>query len=55
MEIVRLWNMKDSSTDDNNLTLSKNSRINSMEGILNECIMYAKGASTSITFEVPLS
>lgn len=43
--------MKDSSTDDNNLTPSRNPRINSMEGILNEHIMYAKGASTSITFK----
>ena len=43
--------MKDSSTDDNNLTPSRNPRINSMEGILNERIMYAKGTSTSIAFK----
>ena len=51
VEIVRFWNMKDSSTDDNNLTPSRNPRINSMEGILNERIMYAKGTSTSIAFK----
>lgn len=51
MEIVRFWNMKDSDTDDNNFTPSKNPRVNSMARILNEYIIPAGRTSTSITFK----
>lgn len=43
--------MKDSNTDDNNFTPSKNPRVNSTERILNEYIISAERASTNITFK----
>lgn len=44
MAIVRFWNMKDSNTDDNNFTPSRNPRVNSIGRILNECIIPAERA-----------
>lgn len=43
--------MKDSNTDDNNFTPSKNPTVNSMVRILNEHIICAARASTSVTFK----
>lgn len=34
--------MKGSTTDDNNFTLSRNPKVNSMDRILNECIISAE-------------
>lgn len=51
MEIVRFWNMKDLNIDDNNFILLRNFRVNLIERILNECIIFVKRVFISIIFK----